>query len=733
MIASDARNDDYLVDRIDKAIAELVLPKYKLQKAYNYYNGKRDAEQYRYLEENFGIGSPTSVEFTPLIRKHIDALIGEYLDTPLLPKVSCKDKETISKISRDKELTINKEVYSYLRSHLNNSILRFLEGQDIVDKAVESQIQKLIADMDNNFVSDYEIAAQNVIEYIIQSRDTDLMQKLRTLLLDLLVTGTTYYRVKPSPDKNNLQIEVLNPLNTFVDRNPDSMYVKDSYRVVVRKWYTKQEILNKYGKDMDAEDIKELQELFEGYWDSSYIYVRSLANKETGAPLTDGLEAGKEVTPGFPLEYWETYNYKLLPVFEVEWVDVDKEGEDYVMNRYEGVRIGQEMYILTGKSQNVIRTKDNPTHCTLSVNGLFFINRNNEPYSLVLACAALQDRYDLVIYFRDNILANSGTLGDWVDVSMLPTFLGHDLTERMQKFLAYKKTGVAPIDTSQEGRAFNNNTSFAGFDDTIKVQTIQAFETVLERIENQTSSITGVFRERLNGIGEKDAVSNVKVGVQNSYTITKPYYQQMDLLSTDILIDSLNMAKIVWKKGCKGVLILGDKLQKVFTALPEKFTFTDYDVHIVPSSQIMSDMKTIQQVVVELIKSGQVEADVAIDAMTARSLTELKDKISKALKIRREESGELQQLQQQVEQLTQQLQQAQQQNQQLQSKVQSLDEARLQIERDKAQNDSEVMWYQARTERNYKSTQSDNDTKRTDIELMQLSDGNNQNDAVKNV
>lgn len=733
MIASDARNDDYLVDRIDKAIAELVLPKYKLQKAYNYYNGKRDAEQYRYLEENFGIGSPTSVEFTPLIRKHIDALIGEYLDTPLLPKVSCKDKETISKISRDKELTINKEVYSYLRSHLNNSILRFLEGQDIVDKAVESQIQKLIADMDNNFVSDYEIAAQNVIEYIIQSRDTDLMQKLRTLLLDLLVTGTTYYRVKPSPDKNNLQIEVLNPLNTFVDRNPDSMYVKDSYRVVVRKWYTKQEILNKYGKDMDAEDIKELQELFEGYWDSSYIYVRSLANKETGAPLTDGLEAGKEVTPGFPLEYWETYNYKLLPVFEVEWVDVDKEGEDYVMNRYEGVRIGQEMYILTGKSQNVIRTKDNPTHCTLSVNGLFFINRNNEPYSLVLACAALQDRYDLVIYFRDNILANSGTLGDWVDVSMLPTFLGHDLTERMQKFLAYKKTGVAPIDTSQEGRAFNNNTSFAGFDDTIKVQTIQAFETVLERIENQTSSITGVFRERLNGIGEKDAVSNVKVGVQNSYTITKPYYQQMDLLSTDILIDSLNMAKIVWKKGCKGVLILGDKLQKVFTALPEKFTFTDYDVHIVPSSQIMSDMKTIQQVVVELIKSGQVEADVAIDAMTARSLTELKDKISKALKIRREESGELQQLQQQVEQLTQQLQQAQQQNQQLQSKVQSLDEARLQIERDKAQNDSEIMWYQARTERNYKSTQSDNDTKRTDIELMQLSDGNNQNDAVKNV
>jgi hypothetical protein len=34
----------------------------------------------------------------------------------------------------------------------------------------------------------------------------------------------------------------------------------------------------------------------------------------------------------------------------------------------------------------------------------------------------------------------------------------------------------------------------------MKVQTIQAFDLVLMRIEEQTSSITGVFRERLNGI-----------------------------------------------------------------------------------------------------------------------------------------------------------------------------------------------------------------------------------------
>ena len=47
-----------LIDKTDAAIAELVVNKTKLQKAYNYYSGIRDAEQFRYIEENFGIKSP---------------------------------------------------------------------------------------------------------------------------------------------------------------------------------------------------------------------------------------------------------------------------------------------------------------------------------------------------------------------------------------------------------------------------------------------------------------------------------------------------------------------------------------------------------------------------------------------------------------------------------------------------------------------------------------------------
>lgn len=384
------RDNDYLIKHIDGAINELVIPKYKLQKCYNYYNGKRDPEQFRYLEENFGIGNATSIEFTPLIRKHIDTLIGEYIGVPLIPKVSCKDKDTLSKITRDKELSITNEVKMFLTNHLNNQILNFIQGRPI-DDAIDESIKRITETMNNNFISDYEIAAQNVIEYLIQSRATGLQAKLKDMLLDLLVTGECFYKVKPTPDETNVQIEVLSPLNTFVDRDPESTYINDGYRAVVRYWLTKQQILNRYGKDLSDEALDEIENLFTGPIDTSYMYVRSMANCPQPAPGPEGLVAGMEITPGFPQEYYNTYNYKLIPVYEVEWIEVDKEGDNFVENLYQGIRIGQEIHVLKGKNEDVIRTKDAPTKCKLTLNGIYFVNRNNEPYSLVAACSHLQD------------------------------------------------------------------------------------------------------------------------------------------------------------------------------------------------------------------------------------------------------------------------------------------------------------------------------------------------------
>lgn len=717
-----------LIDKTNEAIAELVYDKYELQKAYNYYNGKRDPEQFRYLEENFGIGSPTSVEFTPLLKKHVDALVGEYLGTPILPKISCKDSDTISNITREKQLEITKRIVKFLKDHLSNSILKFIDGKDITDKAVKTQLDKIIQDIDQSFISQYEITAQNIVHYIMQSRETDLITKLRQLLTDLLITGYTFFRVKSSASGTNIEIEVLNPLNTFVDRNPESPYVRNSYRVVVRKWMSKSQILAKYGKEISREDLRRLKDEWRAD-DSAAVYRRVYG--DTCTVVNE--DQNHETIPGYPDNEYSAHRFQLIPVYDVEWIETD---DDFVMQRYNTIRIGEEIYILRGLDKTVMRSKDNPNFCSLSVNGVYFLNRSQQPYSLILKCAHLQDRYDLLNYYRDNLIANSGTAGVIMDMSLLPTNLGVKWPERVQKWLAYKKGGIMWIDSSQEGRNDGQqapNQIYNGFDDTLKAQAVQAIELAIQSVEQTTSSITGVFRERLNGIETRDAVTNIKQGVANSYIVTKHYFQQMDLITCEILLDSLNQAKVTYKKGLTGTIILGDKYQQIFTALPEYFTITDYDIHITASSEVMEDLQTIKAIIPEFVKSQQMDPDIIFEALTSKSLTDLKYKVKKAVQVRKEENNQLQQLQEKLEETSQQAQQLQQELQKAQQKIESLDEQRLGLEQQKMQLEYKVNWLKAQSDSTYKDRQMDIEEKRTEIELAQLHDGNPYNDKIRQI
>ena len=724
--------NEELIDRTDKAITELVYPKWDLQKAYNYYNGVRDAEQFRYLEENFGIGNPTSIEFTPLIKKHVDALIGEYLGTPIIPKVYCKDTKTLNNIDRDKQLKINSELKQYLSSHLKNSILSFLEGKNITDPMIETQLKRIVEDININFVSEYEIAAQNVIEYIMQSRDTDMTNVLRHLLLDLLITGYTFYRVLPTVEKNNVRIEALSPLNVFPDRNLDSPYIKNSNRIVVRKWMNKTQILNLYGKDLSKDDIELIKDRWETVYDEATYYVRTLPNH--GVPSTDGIKAGREiVVPGYPSVSNGKF-HDLIPVYEVEWIDTD---DNFVMQRYQTIRIGESVYILKGIDNEVIRSNSNPSYCGLSVNGVYFVNRGSEPYSLVLACSHLQDKFDILNFYRDNLIANSGAVGDFIDVSMLPNFLGHDTAEKLQKYIAYKKSGIAPIDTSQEGRLAAGqapiNTIFNGYDDTVKVQAIQAIQLAIDQVEQVTSSITGVFRERLNGIEARDAVTNIKIGQNNSFIITKQYYHQMDLIVNEMLLDCLNVAKIVFKKGLTGTLILGEKYQKVFTALPQYFTVTDHDIRLTTSSDVIKDLEYIKQILPDFIKNGAMAPDIIFEALTCKSVTDIKLIVKKAIQKQRDENNQIQQLSQQVEQLQSELKKASQALKASEEKIATLNSDKLQLQQQEINMKYQIEWYKAQTDRNYKEATAEEQKRRTQVEIMQQYDNNPDNDKIRDL
>ena len=430
-------NKEHEIKLINSCINDLVYEKTQLKKAYNYYHCVRDAEQFRHIEENYGIGTPTSVGFTPLIKKHIDVLVGEYLELDPDLQVSCKDSKTVSEIMRDKQLKIHQAAFEFFKQRLQNAIIQvFQEGQvPTNDPFFEQELERIKKATDNSYVSEYEKAAQNILNYIKHSRDIDLKNKMRELLTDLLISGVCYYRTKPSGSKEGLKLEILNPIDTFVERNHNEFYLNKSTRAVIRRWLTKEQIKAEFNDELSSEAKKKLDnDKTKGVDDSNTIYVRVKSGMEPmpACSPTPGLLGGLEVSPLRDVkDNYYRVNNNLICVYECEWIEYDEKEDKLV--RHEGVKIGDEIYIPRGESEYIVRSATNPKECTLSINGLFFSDKNGDPFSIVLNTMDLQDKYDLTIYYRDSLIASSGSLGDWLDAAHLPTFLGEEMPERAQK------------------------------------------------------------------------------------------------------------------------------------------------------------------------------------------------------------------------------------------------------------------------------------------------------------
>ena len=726
-------SDDYLVDMTDYVIGDLVHEKESLFKAYNYYNGVRDKYQYANLETNYGIGNPTSIKFTPLIRKHIDAIVGEFLTTDIKPHISCKDEKTLTNIHRDKQLELTKELHDWVSKFLQNSIYESLQGkkqenEKIIDPIVDQEIKNIKESLDLNFISNYEIAGQNIVQYILQSRKIDFKNKLHQILLDLLISGEAYYKVLPTSNGTNFKIEVEDPLNTWVDKDPKSKYLKNGYKSVVRKWMTKEEIIIKYGNLLTKKDIDDLGELK----DYDYINNNMILVTGSGARCGDYSNPGLLNNTGVHPE--DTYNYnrkfELIPVYEVEWVDWVRTSDGKIKgNRYETIRIASDIYILLGEDKDAVRDMDATNEITLKLNGMFYTDGHGNPYSLMLKTADLQDEYDLLMYFKSNILALSGTKGAIVDVATLPEILGDNFEERLLKFIAYRKTGLSIIDSSQEGQSPNQ--IYGGFDDTVNPGSLQAIQIAIEIVENTASSITGVFRERLGGIQQRDAVANVEVGMQQSYIITKQYYQVMDTLVSEMLTDALNTARSVYKDGLTGQIILGDRKQ-IFTLMPKYYSQTDYDVHLINTADIIKELDLIKQLSIQLSSQNNVDPEILIIVSTSKSLTELKTQLLKSIKEKKIENNQLVKLTQELQQAQQVIEQMQKQLEASTKKINSLNERKLAIEQQDNQQKNNINWFKVKSDVDNKKRELDIIENRNKLEALQLVDNNPNNDKIKN-
>ena len=150
---------------------------------------------------------------------------------------------------------------------------------------------------------------------------------------------------------------------------------------------------------------------------------------------------------------------------------------------------------------------------------------------------------------------------------------------------------------------------------------------------------------------------------------------------------------------------------------------TDYDIHIADSSEAYAKLQTAQQMNIEFIKGGLVDAEMAFDILDAKSLTEMKHRLNKAVREKKAENNMLQQLQQQVQQYESNLKEDQKiisdlQNEikRLQSQVEANNQAKVQIEQKKV----EIQEKEAEDKKDYNDKLIEVKNKQLDAEIMQM-------------
>lgn len=604
------------------------------------------------------------------------------------------------------------------------------EQQDkkTVDAEIERQLKDIDEQVNRNFISNYEIAAQDIVEYIQQDRTVDFVNKVEQLGLDLFIGGEAYFKADKSSAGTNVRLTVCDPINTWVDKDPKNRYMKNGYKSVVRKWMSVEEIEYVYGDSLTKKDLDSLHEHGHFHEHNDHFLLITGQEQRCGNLRNPGYLHGVGAHPYDDEYIFDEYRWDLIPVYEVEWIDSVKKDNKWKGNCYKVTRIGSDIYILDGEDEDMQRNPDSPNEPRLSINGIWYTNGHGAPYSLMLATADIQDNYDMLIYQRDNLIALSGTAGAIVDVSQLPEFLGDDLEERLIRFQAYRKVGLSVIDTSQEGSQ-QQNTFYGGFNDTQGLQAIQYIQLAIQQLEDTVSSITGVFRERLGGIQPRDAVQNVEAGMQQSFVITKRYYNALDSLVEEVLMDCLDVAKIVYRKGLSGQLIIGDQRQ-IFNILPKYYTSTSYDIRLADSAKIIKEQELIKQLALQLASQNQLDPEILFIVSTSKSLTEMKDLALKSIHQKKIENDQIQQLQQALQQAQQSQEQMQRQLEASTKKITQLNSKKLAIEEQNNRAQQSIDWFKAKNDVDIKNKELDLMRDRNKLEALQLVDDNPNNDEV---
>ncbi len=674
----------------------------EMQTYYDLYNSIYNEKDLKYVTNPFkqDDGFPAMAQDYNIIKPYVDQLLGEETKRPFNFHPQRTSDIAASEMQEKAKEMLMDYIQATIASKLSpEQAARYEQalatGEIQTPEAIAKYLQKDYKDI-------AETEAYHALQFL--KRKLNLTHEFYKGWKDALIGGEEIYYV--GVINGDPYVERVNPMYFDYEHSLDLEFIDDAAWCRRKMIMSATEIYDRFYDKMSERQLNELLELIDqrpGAGNNPEIRKTSMdyesiklhkINSFTDNPFdVDHItvyhccwKSFKKIgfvtllnpETGEAEEFQVDEDYKVTGTEQsVEW--------DWIIEVWEGYRIGDDMYIGIQPIEYQHISADNPNSQKLPYTGVVYNNTNSKPRSLVSMMKPLQYMYIVVWYRLELALSRDKGKVAVMDITQIPKSMNIDVNKWMHYLSALGVAFINPYDEGwdipgREGGKPSQFNQLSSWDLTMS-NVIAEYIQLMQKIEDMVAKLTGITPQRQGQIAASELVGNTNTAVSMSYHITEPWFWNHNQVKRRVLTMLLNTSKAAWKDSKKYLNYILDDATRAFVQLSDNFFYEDMDIFVDDSTKNQQYIDQLKQLLQPAMQNGASLLDIA-EIITLDNMSMIKNRLEEIEQKRMEQMQQQQQAEQQAQQ-----QMAEQQNQ-LKEEELMLKEAEMDLEKYKVDQDN---------------------------------------------
>lgn len=674
----------------------------EMQTYYDLYNSIYNEKDLKYVTNPFkqDDGFPAMAQDYNIIKPYVDQLLGEETKRPFNFHPQRTSDIAASELQEKAKEMLMDYIQATIASKLSpEQAARYEQalatGEIQTPEAIAKYVQKDYKDI-------AETEAYHALQFL--KRKLNLTHEFYKGWKDALIGGEEIYYI--GVINGDPYVERVNPMYFDYEHSLDLEFIDDAAWCRRKMIMSATEIYDRFYDKMSERQLNELLELIDqrpGAGNNPEIRKTSIdyesiklhkINSFTDNPFDIdhivvyhccwksfkkiGFVTLLNPETGEVEEFQVDEDYKVTGTEQsVEW--------DWIIEVWEGYRIGDDMYIGIQPIEYQHISADNPNSQKLPYTGVVYNNTNSKPRSLVSMMKPLQYMYIVVWYRLELALSRDKGKVAVMDITQIPKSMNIDVNKWMHYLSALGVAFINPYDEGwdipgREGGKPSQFNQLSSWDLTMS-NVIAEYIQLMQKIEDMVAKLTGITPQRQGQIAASELVSNANTAVNMSYHITEPWFWNHNQVKRRVLTMLLNTSKAAWKDSKRYLNYILDDATRAFVQLSDNFFYEDMDIFVDDSTKNQQYIDQLKQLLQPAMQNGASLLDIA-EIITLDNMSMIKNRLEEIEQKRMEQMQQQQQAEQQAQQ-----QMAEQQNQ-LKEEELMLKEAEMDLEKYKVDQDN---------------------------------------------